>query len=325
MGDLRGHPPGAREWRQAGRRCRDGAARSPNDSDFVVSLEHARITCVTGVACQDRPRVSTESVTLGQGAAGAGHGHQYVAGVASPAPRARAVVIDPASAERVVDLDLASPPTSKAPNGPPGPRSRSGRRRPRRAVAGPDPARGPPRELADERARWRPAKTGMPIRLSTEFDVPGTVDNTAFLPAPPAPVGLATGDYSPDTPRRASRSDRGRGSIDPWKYRCRWPLEGAARRPQATPSWQAQRADPLTSLMLAEAAATRSARRVINIAPAPGRGGEALVATRRRHGLVHRVGAGVGRRVMSWPPTGPAARRVHLELGGKRRSCLRRR
>ncbi len=51
--------------------------------------------------------------------------------------------------------------------------------------------------VAEELAQTETAQTGKPIRLSREFDVPGTIDNTAFFAGAARLLeGRATGEYS---------------------------------------------------------------------------------------------------------------------------------
>ena len=54
-------------------------------------------------------------------------------------------------------------------------------------------------ERSSELALTETRQAGKPIRLSTEFDVPGTVDNTAFFAGQARSLeGKASGEYSPD-------------------------------------------------------------------------------------------------------------------------------
>lgn len=92
---------------------------------------------------------------------------------------------------------------------------------------------------AEDFARVETAQTGKPIKLSTEFDVPGTVDNTSFFAGAARNLeGKAAGEYSGDHTSYVRREAIGVvGSISPWNY----PLQMAAwkilrRSRRATPS-----------------------------------------------------------------------------------------
>ncbi|MDX6356522.1 MAG: betaine-aldehyde dehydrogenase, partial [Streptomyces sp.] len=81
-------------------------------------------------------------------------------------------------------------------------------------------------ERAEEFARAESLQCGKPIRLSTGFDVPGTVDNTAFFAGAARHLeGKAAAEYSPDHTSSVRREPLGViGSIAPWNY----PLQMAA-------------------------------------------------------------------------------------------------
>ncbi|HEV2635470.1 MAG TPA: aldehyde dehydrogenase family protein [Actinocrinis sp.] len=79
---------------------------------------------------------------------------------------------------------------------------------------------------ADELARVESGQTGKPIRLTTGFDVPGTVDNVAFFAGAARHLeGKAQAEYSADHVSSVRREPVGVvGSIAPWNY----PLQMAA-------------------------------------------------------------------------------------------------
>ncbi|GIL34910.1 hypothetical protein PDTK01_09860 [Phycicoccus sp. DTK01] len=81
-------------------------------------------------------------------------------------------------------------------------------------------------ERTEELAQLESRQAGKPIRLAREFDVPGTVDNTAFFGAAARRLdGMATGEYSADHTSTIRREPIGVvGSIAPWNY----PLQMAA-------------------------------------------------------------------------------------------------
>ncbi|HET8614824.1 MAG TPA: gamma-aminobutyraldehyde dehydrogenase [Actinomycetales bacterium] len=175
--------------------------------------------------------------------------------------------------------------------------------------------------VSDDLARTETSQTGKPIRLSTQFDVPGTVDNTSFFAGAARLLSAsASGEYSPDHTSAVRREPVGVvGSVAPWNY----PLQMAAWK--VLPAIAAGNAivlkpselTPLTSLMMAEAAQRAGIPDgVVNVVT--GRGvdvGERLVS----HPAVAMVSftgsSAVGRRVMALAAS--SAKRVHLELGGK--------
>ena len=179
--------------------------------------------------------------------------------------------------------------------------------------------------LLDERsadlALTETRQAGKPIRLSTEFDVPGTVDNTAFFAGAARNLeGKAAGEYSPDHTSIIRREPIGVvGSVSPWNY----PLQMAAWKilPAVaagnTIVLKPAEITPLTSVMFAEAAADAGIPAgVVNVVT--GRGpvaGEALVAHPDVDMVSFTGSTRVGTRVMQL--AAERAARVHLELGGK--------
>ncbi|MGL5857388.1 MAG: aminobutyraldehyde dehydrogenase [Angustibacter sp.] len=175
--------------------------------------------------------------------------------------------------------------------------------------------------IADELARTETAQTGKPIRLSTEFDVPGTVDNTAFFAGAARVLeGRATGEYSADHTSSVRREPVGViGSIAPWNY----PLQMAAWK--VLPAVAAGNAivlkpselTPLTTVMMAEAGQRAGLPDgVFNVVVGTGPVvGEHLVAHPGVAMTSFTGSSAVGRRVMELAAR--TAKRVHLELGGK--------
>src|SRR5262249_54430787 len=110
---------------------------------------------------------------------------------------------------------------------------------------------------AEELARTESRQAGKPIRLSTGFDVPGTIDNVAFFAGTARNLeGKAAAEYSGDHTSYVRRESIGVvGSIAPWNY----PLQMAAWKilPAVaagnTIVLKPAELTPLTSLMLAEA------------------------------------------------------------------------
>lgn len=162
---------------------------------------------------------------------------------------------------------------------------------------------------------------GKPLRLTTEFDVPGTVDNTAFFAGAARHLeGRAAGEYSGDHTSYVRREPVGVvGSIAPWNY----PLQMAAWK--VLPAIAAGNTivlkpaelTPLTSLMFAEAATEAGIPAgVVNVVAGAGKeAGEHLVGHPDVAMTSFTGSTAVGRRVAEIA-TG-TVKRLHLELGGK--------
>ena len=176
-------------------------------------------------------------------------------------------------------------------------------------------------ERAAELALVETRQAGKPIRLSSEFDVPGTIDNTAFFAGAARNLeGKASAEYSADHTSIIRREPIGVvGSIAPWNY----PLQMAAWKilPAVaagnTIVLKPAEITPLTSVMFAEAASEAGMPPgVVNVVT--GRGpvaGEALVAHPDVDMVSFTGSTRVGTRVMQL--AAERAARVHLELGGK--------
>lgn len=176
-------------------------------------------------------------------------------------------------------------------------------------------------EQAEDLAATETRQTGKPIRMSREFDVPGTIDNTAFFAGAARHLeGRASGEYSPDHTSSIRREPVGVvGSVAPWNY----PLQMAAWKvlPAVaagnTVVLKPSELTPLTSLALAEAAQRAGIPDgVVNVLTGSGPvAGEALMSHPDVDMVSFTGSSGVGRRVMELAAAGP--KRVHLELGGK--------
>lgn len=173
----------------------------------------------------------------------------------------------------------------------------------------------------DDIAAVETAQTGKPIRLATEYDVAGTIDNAKFFSGAARSLqGQAAGEYDDAHTSVIRREPVGVvGSISPWNY----PLQMAAWK--VLPAVAAgntivlKPADvtPGTSLMLAEAAIDAGfPPGVINVVTGAGPDvGEALVAHPDVAMSSFTGSTAVGHRVMEIASR--TATRVHLELGGK--------
>jgi betaine-aldehyde dehydrogenase len=176
-------------------------------------------------------------------------------------------------------------------------------------------------ERAEELALAETRQAGKPIRLSREFDVPGTVDNTAFFAGAARNLeGKAAAEYSADHTSLVRREPIGVvGSVSPWNY----PLQMAAWKilPAVaagnTIVLKPAEITPVTSVLFAETATEAGLPSgVVNIVT--GRGpvaGEALVGHPDVAMVSFTGSTRVGTRVMQ--RAAERAARVHLELGGK--------
>ncbi|MET9969324.1 aldehyde dehydrogenase family protein, partial [Streptomyces sp. NPDC006356] len=113
-------------------------------------------------------------------------------------------------------------------------------------------------ERAEDFARAESLQCGKPLKLTREFDVPGTIDNIAFFAGAARHLqGQSAGEYSGDHTSYVRREPIGVvGSIAPWNY----PLQMAAWK--VLPAIAAGNTivlkpaelTPLTSLLFAQAA-----------------------------------------------------------------------
>ncbi|GAB3597648.1 gamma-aminobutyraldehyde dehydrogenase [Angustibacter peucedani] len=175
--------------------------------------------------------------------------------------------------------------------------------------------------VAEELAQTETRQTGKPIRLSRGFDVPGTVDNTAFFAGAARTLeGRATGEYSADHTSGVRREPLGVvGSIAPWNYPLQmaaWKLLPAVAAGNAV-VLKPSELTPLTALMMAEAAQRAGMPDgVVNVVTGAGPDVGEHVVSHPGVAMVSFTGSSaVGQRVMAL--AAPTAKRVHLELGGK--------
>ena len=175
--------------------------------------------------------------------------------------------------------------------------------------------------VADELATAESRQAGKPIRLTTGFDVPGTIDNVSFFAGAARNLeGKASAEYSGEHTSAIRREPIGVvGSIAPWNY----PLQMAAWKilpaiaAGNTIVLKPSELTPTTSVAFAEAAQRAGIPDgVVNVITGPGPSvGEALV-THRDVSMVSFTGSTrAGSRVGSL--AAGATKRVHLELGGK--------
>ncbi|WLQ51324.1 gamma-aminobutyraldehyde dehydrogenase [Streptomyces poriferorum] len=176
-------------------------------------------------------------------------------------------------------------------------------------------------EQADDFAYAESLQCGKPLKLSTEFDVPGTVDNTSFFAGAARHLeGKSAAEYDGDHTSYVRREAIGViGSIAPWNY----PLQMAAWK--VLPAIAAGNTivlkpaeiTPLTSLMFAQAATEAGIPDgVINIVTGVGKeAGEHLVGHPDVVMTSFTGSTAVGKRVAEIATS--TVKRLHLELGGK--------
>ena len=253
--------------------------------------------------------------------------HQFiagsrVAGSARQSAREPLPVVDPATGDVVETVRLASPDDVDAAV------AAARRAFPEWSGATPAERSAALRRLADtlrersaELAQVETTQTGKPIKLSTEFDVPGTIDNTEFFAGAARNLeGKAASEYTGDHTSYVRREAIGViGSIAPWNY----PLQMAAWKilpaiaAGNTIVLKPAEITPLTALLMAEACADVGIPDgVVNVVTGTGPiAGEALVGHPDVDMVSFTGSTVVGRRVMGL--AAQSAKRVHLELGGK--------
>jgi betaine-aldehyde dehydrogenase len=175
--------------------------------------------------------------------------------------------------------------------------------------------------IAVDLAEAETLQCGKPIRLSTEFDVPGTIDNADFFAGAARNLeGAASAEYSGTHTSSIRREPIGViGSIAPWNY----PLQMAAWKilpaiaAGNTIVLKPAEITPLTSLMFAQAAKDAGIPDgVVNVVNGPGRTtGTALIADPRVAMVSFTGSTAVGKQIAA--TAAETAKRVHLELGGK--------
>ncbi|MGW8950771.1 gamma-aminobutyraldehyde dehydrogenase [Streptomyces sp. NPDC055709] len=251
------------------------------------------------------------------------NGAQYIDGQVRPGTSGRNhAIVDPATGERVLEYELAGPDdvdaaVAAARGAFPGwagatPGERSDALHRFASVLA---------EQAEDFAQAESLQCGKPIKLTREFDVPGTVDNTAFFAGAARHLqGQSAGEYSGDHTSYVRREPIGVvGSIAPWNY----PLQMAAWK--VLPAIAAGNTivlkpaeiTPLTSLMFAQAATEAGIPAgVVNVVTGAGKdAGEHLVGHPDVAMTSFTGSTPVGRRVAEIATA--TVKRLHLELGGK--------
>ena len=176
-------------------------------------------------------------------------------------------------------------------------------------------------ERAEEYAQVETAQSGKPIKLTREFDVPGSIDNVSFYAGAARNLeGRASAEYDGLHTSMIRRESIGVvGSIAPWNYPLQmavWKVLPAVAAGNTIVLKPAE-LTPLTSLMLAEDC-TRAGvpDGVVNVLTGAGRVvGEALLTHPGVRMCSFTGSTPVGQRVMELASR--TVKRVHLELGGK--------
>ncbi|MFI8190352.1 gamma-aminobutyraldehyde dehydrogenase [Streptomyces sp. NPDC085946] len=176
-------------------------------------------------------------------------------------------------------------------------------------------------ERAEDFAAAESLQCGKPLKLTREFDVPGTIDNTAFFAGAARHLqGQSAGEYSGDHTSYVRREPIGVvGSVAPWNY----PLQMAAWKilpaiaAGNTIVLKPAELTPLTSLLFARAVTEAGIPDgVVNVVTGTGReAGEHLVGHPDVAMTSFTGSTAVGRRVAELATA--TVKRLHLELGGK--------
>jgi len=174
---------------------------------------------------------------------------------------------------------------------------------------------------AEAYAAAETAHTGKPIRLATDFDVPGSIDNVSFFAGAARNLeGKASAEWDGLHTSIIRREPIGIvGSIAPWNYPLQmamWKVLPAIAAGNTIVLKPAE-ITPLTTVMLAEdCAAAGLPDGVVNVVVGTGPvAGEALIGHPDVRMVSFTGSTPVGRRVMEIATAG--IKRVHLELGGK--------
>ena len=165
------------------------------------------------------------------------------------------------------------------------------------------------------------AQAGKPLRLSREFDVPGSIDNAAFFSGVARNLeGKASAEWDGEHTSIIRREPLGVvGSIAPWNYPLQmamWKVLPAIAAGNTIVLKPAE-ITPTTTVMLAEdCMAAGIPAGVVNVVAGAGPvAGEALMSHPDVNMVSFTGSTAVGQRVMELATA--TLKRVHLELGGK--------
>ncbi|MDA8435728.1 MAG: aminobutyraldehyde dehydrogenase [Actinomycetales bacterium] len=251
------------------------------------------------------------------------HGHQYVAGGFRRGTSGESHdVVNPATGAVVASTDLAGPQdVDTAVAAATAAHAEWSRATPGERAAALTALAAAMAERAEEYAQVETAQSGKPIKLTREFDVPGSIDNVSFYAGAARNLeGRASAEYDGLHTSMIRRESIGVvGSIAPWNYPLQmavWKVLPAVAAGNTIVLKPAE-LTPLTSLMLAEDC-TRAGvpDGVVNVLTGAGRVvGEALLTHPGVRMCSFTGSTPVGQRVMELASR--TVKRVHLELGGK--------
>jgi betaine-aldehyde dehydrogenase len=176
-------------------------------------------------------------------------------------------------------------------------------------------------ERADEFARVESRNTGKPIKFSSAFDLPLTIDNLRFFAGAARQLeGKASGEYIGGMRSSIVREPLGVcASITPWNYPLNmagWKI-GPALAAGNTVVLKPSELTPLTTLMLARLALDAGLPAgVFNVVPGPGPEVGGTLARHPDVALISVTGSDrAGKSVMR--DAAETLKRVHMEMGGK--------
>jgi betaine-aldehyde dehydrogenase len=176
-------------------------------------------------------------------------------------------------------------------------------------------------ERADEVARVESRNTGKPLKFSTAFDLPLTIDNLRYFATAARNLeGKASGDYLGGYESSIRREPLGvTAAISPWNYplnMAAWKI-GPALAAGNSVVLKPSELTPLTTLMLGRLALEAGLPAgVLNVVPGPGPEVGAELARNPTVALISVTGSTrTGEAVMR--EAAGTVKRLHLELGGK--------
>ena len=176
-------------------------------------------------------------------------------------------------------------------------------------------------ERADDFARTESRNTGKPLKFSSAFDVPLTIDNLRFFAAAARNLeGKASGEYLDGLTSTIRREPIGVcASIAPWNYplnMAAWKI-GPALAAGNTVVLKPSELTPLTAIMLGDVARDAGLPDdVLTVLPGPGPEVGGVLARHEDVALISVTGSTrTGTSVMR--EAAGTVKRVHMELGGK--------
>ncbi len=176
-------------------------------------------------------------------------------------------------------------------------------------------------EKGQEFAQVETLQTGKPIRMTTTFDVPFSVDNLKFFAGCARSInGIALANYTPECESVVRREPIGVvGSIVPWNYPLNmaiWKI-GPALAAGNTVILKPASLTPLTALMIGRLATEVGfPDGVLNVVTGPGGLIGKTFSENPEVDLISLTGdTATGKQLMQM--CAPQVKRLHLELGGK--------